>query len=955
MAKKKNFPKGSEVQKLTNKQILWSLQQNVNDEGATGFKQLSNVNLHPQSGAVIQRDGLVQSGLLGYKNLGNVFTLPAFAGLPAAPVNYSQFNDDVLGITSPMFIFQSTQTVTVQSITLMLSRTAGSLPPGPWPSIQLREYDPDLQRFGPVVGILNSPAGETILASPTPTPFTFTLQTGSCIIRIGITYAIQIVFPVPAYYGTGNQDITIQMQVGDTAHYSLAGSATFSGKSTVYRIGNFFPVTTITATKVVGNGIYGFQLKQILCPTGLSADRVFSATYTPAGLPQDSGILYAYPPSLENTINMTGTGNLLPAVNTVNGFSTALQPAYLYPTCYYGHKIVQNVHQFLIGLGSNLPGKNATAQSYQITKRAKGDTGFTFLTPNVFFNTYPTAVAFQRGAGGDFAWATASGDAGTYIREGRYEYAIEYIDKTGYSYETEIPDGTIRQVATPNAATTDLNVAGAQNTAALNGLAPGAKLIKFGELVYGVNITVPPPAGPYPGNGWLNYPIVNIYRRVTQNVQEIAGQYSVLYTPDSPFMLVSALNSTPPAAGYVNNITQPGWSWNAASQVWTYADGVKFYPATDPHPGLIAGATPMVTSTTELSRKDYYIPKAVDIDVFNGKLIAVGDPAYQNVIFPARDLISDFYVDDEMIVTFPPGDTYFTAVKVHGMFCYIFSKHGTWLLRQTSTVAPFFYLQQINSKLGCISTSKGIIQAGNILLVPTAEGLQMFDGASYRPIDQKINDIFHAIDYTEHPITTTGSPSITTTHIPAFTLEGIYDYKTTNAVWLMPPDNQGNRAIYVYNMDHSCWFNFTIPDVKGIFFDAVDNKVKLITSQYIMSMEPILTQDCLTDGGYTQTPIGVTIETTDIDFQEKTTYKSLRVWGTGTISIDVYIDRAATTTIHLDNVVLDTYGAKGIQIGLGWIGNFYRFKITSSSGPVEIKGYEVLYANQGVKMFDQVS
>jgi hypothetical protein len=112
------------------------------------------------------------------------------------------------------------------------------------------------------------------------------------------------------------------------------------------------------------------------------------------------------------------------------------------------------------------------------------------------------------------------------------------------------------------------------------------------------------------------------------------------------------------------------------------------------------------------------------------------------MIFPSRNLQPDFYAGEAFQVAFTAGDTYFNACVTFGNAFYAFSNHGTWRIDFIGGQTPFI-LRQVSTKLGCISTSKGIVKIGNKLFIPTIEGLKIFDGENYESAEGTINNVWN--------------------------------------------------------------------------------------------------------------------------------------------------------------------------------------------------------------------
>jgi hypothetical protein len=143
--------------------------------------------------------------------------------------------------------------------------------------------------------------------------------------------------------------------------------------------------------------------------------------------------------------------------------------------------------------------------------------------------------------------------------------------------------------------------------------------------------------------------------------------------------------------------------------------------------------------------------------------------------------------------------------------------------------------------------------------------------------------------------------------------------------------------------------------VVDIYPDPLNSSVGLTEGNYLMLFDKGQTFDSTTTTGMVKTnDITSTLESTDIDFAEKTIFKSFRLWGTGTVTLTLYLDKEDTGKEFAD-IVLDPYTAKGAEFPLGYIGNYLRYKITSIDPLFEFRGIEVVYSNKGVKSFDTLA
>lgn len=486
-----------------------------------------------------------------------------------------------------------------------------------------------------------------------------------------------------------------------------------------------------------------------------------------------------------------------------------------------------------------------------------------------------------------------------FILPGIYMYYVEFVDKDGYAYD------------------------GSQHTLRVDARLPDPR----GGFVtsdpnnptrsYIANINVNPDNS-FGRDKWV---AINLYRA---KVEMLTVDGVQIETPGPAYFIADLIDQ-----------------WHPDVNLYIHDDALQ---------------TPATSLMTD--RSTYYIPAPMDFTLYKDKIIAAGDWQYPNYIFPSRDVACDFFAEDSFTVTFPDGDTHFTAVKVLNDECFVFSKFGTWGIRQVSTVAPFFSIRQVSSKYGSITTSKGIVQVGNVLYVITTDGVMQFDGNNFTPVDDKINRIFDAIDFNTKSITIGGTPTMQVDHIPSLMITGQYDITTKCIVWVFPSDSPSfGGKVYSLCLKTNEWSTISVNSnnqfayPRFVYYNARDNKIGLSGSveSYDISLGEFI--DYANNG--TQYGITTVAESTDFDMGEKTRFDKFRLWGIGIITLEIYFDRETTPTCTFTN---ESLTEEGLDFPLGWNGNYFRYKITTSdSENFELKGMELVFTNTGLKKWNKVS
>ena len=680
----------------------------------------------------------------------------------------------------------------------------------------------------------------------------------------------------------------------------------------------------------------------------------------------------------------------------------------LYPAALYGAKVENSIHDYGMFLGSQLGnraldfGSKATVnlnENYPMFKRPEGDEYFhrcqATIDPSVsdlipYPNFAPTDVNWSNPNPTDtstckagfiqivskefMGWPYANtgvwGESPIdklHLRPGEYEYAVEYIDKTGYPYmttreyqgmEKPLPKnppsnvhGTIVYVKTDGWVEMSEYISGIRNT--YGNLQ--VYIDSIGRRATHSFIGIPIPSGPITNATKADYPIINLYRRGINYLTEGGGLFKVVNTPDSDFRLIKTFYPEDYSTDW------PVWPTETAAFIqfgpFGWVPAVPTY--TGPRMGYwywedIVGESDL--GSTILDQKDYYIPRPADFTIQKGKILAFGDPKYPNYIFPSRDFKTDFRIEDAQQVKFPAGDTFFTACANLNDDIIAFSKHGTWRIRQTSADVPYYTVQTVSTNFGCVTSSKAIVNIGQRLLVPTTVGLQWFDGYNYTPADSAINNIWNSIDYSVSNIQSGGTPDAQFGNMPSFTITAVYDDINKNVLYTMPSTNINEpKVVYCYNIQIGEWSTYTIMDIKGIYKNTLINtpgyyKVNGDIFEFSTSFKYDFT-DC----GLINTVIPTRIKTLNLDFGETTMFHAFRIWGNGKINAKFYFDRETTATSVYNNIDLSELSTIGVEFPLGWSGNYFAFEIEALDKDFELKAFEALFTNTGIKVFKNIS
>lgn len=927
---------GPEARKLTNKNMQYTLQLNVNDEVVQGFKTLQNVNVQAQSKAVVPRPALRQFTEFGYIkpskfgiiNFPTIQDATVTAGLPLSACIDG-------GIPVVDFVITSTANLQSNSLTILLTsnQTISNIPYTITTTIS--EFDPQQLVPGNVVATSVTNTNLNVLNTTTYTgiyiPLSTTISSAPNMLE-GRSYLVSNSFSV-------NLNLSVEAYPGTLG----LTQETQPTEATIYTFLNVCPVYQLTYYLYALLDLTNQYPKSCIYVPNFKSYMIAGAHNYPG---QSFGFAELYTP---NATNDQLLSYLLDNSGTLNTYS-----GYNCPAAFYGAKIERDVHTFGCFLGNQFGGRVVstnpngsinTGLTYPMFKIAKDDTMIVPVTGMVGQATGSVAVAVPQfiddfvdpndspdgmppgEAFGDAADVTL-GNLG--ILGGIYNYAFEWVDITGQNYQPDVSNDTIINVQVNPDLYTSKRALSVPVTAM--------------RRLSVVQITIPFPAYPYigqPPNGkQSNYPILNVYRQTVRqtNTQSYIDPFSytgVLITDevDGAYQLIGSVDTS------TNGPT---------------VDGAMPYSIT-PNSVVITDEQRIPSGNTVLDI-DYYIPQVGDFTLFKGKTIAIGDASYPNVIFPSRNYYTDFYVEDQYTVTFPIQDTFFTAIKVLGNFCFIFSPHATWRVAQVSTSAPIFQIYQVSDKLGCITGSRGITVVGDRMLVPTDEGLKWFDGSTWTTADDTLNNVWNQLDYTVHQLQTGGTPSLTVGASPAYDVQSEYDEYTKCVVYLMPAVSGGNRTIYVFNTTSGGWSTYDNPiGVTGIFVDTQSNRIGFITANSIYLLDKLAFKDSIGNGGSQDTVIPVILETTDFNFEELTTIKSLRLWGNGLCTVNTYMDRSDTPVSSFTNVDLDAQGTIGVELPQGWRGNYYRWKVTANSSDFVFKGHEIVYFNSGIKKFRQVA
>ena len=997
MAKQSTKP---EIQKLDNKNINFGLVKNVNDEVIPGFKTLQNVNPGNIAKSFVQRAGLRQNAKGGTisvtttnnynandQSITNEVNGKYYGALLSPIVDYSlsapgnlyntMFYAFQVAVPYDMFLLNL-------KVQIRQTKNPGTLPAGT--KLKCSIYN-GVSPFGPKQLMPSLVATASVTYDLTLTnQYTYSmvefdfvaplveLQAGHnyiCELEIIKNSISDLPFQNIEFRSIANSDIGQGIIItSDSANKYAKTYQSYTGDPNSYL--PWFSVGIGISSNSSVNGITHIQ------PSNQDSDSRYYISGVQDGV-NKSGVIK----NQEGYLNLNTTKMIDPAsVNgitvlnqyTGQGIINPLDFVSGYPGSFYGFKAVGSFHNWIIALGSQLknkvpvivqptPGLYAKSliidnPNYMIAKRytIPPDPGIETVIPctaDVIQDpvTYVVStIEFTNGI-------NLSG-----IKSGQYEYAIEWIDEQGFSYAPGTYDpATINKNAVSYKSKYDYDTTSMksyvqrnQNTRFMvdltfnnpsipNGSSAGMFNGNYGDFIannnhYSVAFTIPLPKSPTP-YGWS----CNIYRRRLTQVDDTkyastiqSEQYPILY-PGEPFIKLATFNTLNSALPPVINFTD------------------NFYE-------------PILTTSFDL---DLYMPRPADMDEFKGHIIAVGDPIYPNYIWPSRNDEPDFHVQDAFQVAFPAGDTYFNACMTFNDCFYAFSNHGTWQISFIGGQTPFV-LKQISNKLGCISTSKGIVKVGNRLLMPTVEGLKMFDGANFANAEGSINNIWNNIDIKQQDINLGGTPAVVVGHVPAYDVTGAYDPSTKQVIYKIPAVGEDPPTIYVLNVENLIKTTFASPfqgtgdgtwqtydntlNLIDFYEDPFENAVGCTDGNNLFVYDKTLVYDALTNtGGLKTNDIDSVMESSDIDFGEATIIKSFRIWGNGIVTLSFYIDRELTTLKILPGETLDLYGAKGLQANLGYKAQYFRWKIESTDPNFQFKGVEILYSNKGIKSFDTMA
>lgn len=663
----------------------------------------------------------------------------------------------------------------------------------------------------------------------------------------------------------------------------------------------------------------------------------------------------------------------------------------VFPGAYYGGRFEQSVHSFMAMHGGQLDGRctkndltltipttvmgtpklNLTPQ-YPMYKRAQGDTkwvkcdsdvtyngkaislfydslhmgnvtqttNFTFTqtavvndkhTYTATFNspygtlTYPNMVEYPTTSG--VATGGNKGDTRGLVY-GTYEYAFEFIDRMGMVYSTcsAVPAAPINgaQTICPVDMTGYPTVNPTYDSNSHVYTSAGAPNY---SNQYGVAGAIPVPDGPY--NTAADYITINVYRRytyqkwTTEGAEAQGGGISNSQYPwttstagvQADYQFVMALGKT---------------NFNASWNRWEFIDTIP----------------DRLLATQVLNLKTYYVPAASDIALFQGGLVAIGDATYPNYIFCGRDYITDFWLNDAQQVSFPSNDAYFTGMKQLKDALYVFSSNGTWEVRRTSTIAPYFTIRPVSTQFGCISTSQALVVVGDSMLIPTKSGLCMFDGKDFKPVDNTLNRIFNGIETGQLHQLTQGSPNISVGTTDSFNVTGTYDPVLREVTYVIP--NGTTSDVYVLNLTNGNWVNAYFPNIRGVS-RLKQQPVYWDTNKNVYILNVTDRDDYFSSMGAGQaTVIPLELKTVPIAFGEKSKILSFRAWGSGTITLNLYFDKENTPTVSH----IYTLDENGSELRLGWMARYLTVDIQSSDPLLVIKGMELLVSNSGEKLFE---
>ena len=1012
--KRKASPqKTNEAQKLTQKQMEFSLAVNVNDEATTGFKQLQNINPNKQLKAITPRAGIRQRENIGNPLSSNPvpFTesfnfVPAFTGTYAfGTVTYIVGTTTQVGMTD--YVYQSSGFNKLSDVSYYAQAfpaTTGNI------TLRVYQFDPSTNTQGNLIDTSTNTIDISTLYG-VPTAYTlikfnmnsqmlekdkfylFDLQSSTA---TTVNFTAVALNPVPGQsYGVYQQNAPTLPQKFINVQEPIFGCPGYS--------------MSLVAIGSQSNVVPDITAIQVSNQDDVPSFYISSKQLTQSQANLGSLTLAKTDGTVQPMIVDDGLG-VVPVPNANIGVGI-INPSYYkagYVAAFYGSKMVGFNHNWGLFYGSQLKNRVKTVQ-YTSTINTTPNTN----TPNtktvvekvmddahyLMFKRYkqePTdtsdviipilgEVIVDAPTINSFGYTQDWRNAKTHsFLSGVYEYAIEWIDNQGFSYNP----GTYDPSSYTTGAISPYQSIHGDNAPGGTGLD-----LQIGEDVVVYDTTS---MQAYNQRGQNTRFIVDC----TFNNPTILAQAS---TSDFRFYLnVSGASYHDNRIAYVNfggyaiSMTIPvpkfptthGWSCNIYRRTLSQVDitsigndNAQQFPRSQPgstfvRVGSINTITAGVTTVSFYDNfptpsgptfdLDYYIPRAADMEQYKGHLIAIGDPLYPNFIFPSRNPQPDFHLDDAFELAFPPGDTYFTAIATLGDDCFLFSNHGTILLKQTSQEPPYFINKVVSTNLGCICTSKGIVKVGQRLLIPTSEGLKWFDGSSFISAEVKLNNIWNQIDYSQQNWNFRGTDY---GYVPAFDIQAIYDPLSKQVFYLMPKVANEPQTIYVLNIQpgqntmsyvgvgSSEWSTTdNNSNTTSLYYDAFKGTIGCSDGTSVFILDKAQTVDSLNNIGSFGIPIQTIIESLDVDFAEKTQIVSFRVWGNGLIDkLSLYSDRSLVADGVVPSILLDTYGAKGKEIPLNYAAKtYFRWKIESTDPKFVLKGWEVVYKNQGVKSFDDV-
>ena len=925
--------------KFTKKDIAFGLMKNVNDETTPGFKTLQNIDPNAVANAVQSRPGMRMSLAMPTAEpaaSSQVRFTTSGAG-DHARTSTSDFSS-TLGQVQFVFVPEKTGYLDTIRFNIIPNFTLGAS------SIiypQLYEWDKFTNQ--PIGNPISSGLATDITAFPPNVGgiavFVFRTQLGN------INSAKPVVVAGKPYYVVLNLSPTIGNVLSATQRLEFNAEVASEDLFGV----RYDPVPTQPIVWTVMQSCIPFTYEMLpATQTNILTDKINSLdmfkdkTYIATQVnPLNKTFGYG---ALSELASTGVTERIKPAMSPASPAISAVGDSY--PAALYGAKVVEDVHTYGLFYGAALAGRATTADTnYLMFKRADTKNNILPVVTSVPTLTPPAGVAPYFVTATSllpyaYPWQSAA-DELKLVRTGSYEFAFEFVDFTGYAYRATKDNNTIIRAVIGEAQTMsdgELYQKYFKKT--------DTAIIERGERIFSVVVTIPLPAG-YTAD---DFAFVRVYIRklaVATPVNRLGvgavNQITAEETPDSSFSLWGEA------------------TLNTARTAWT-----KSTVASNPLvPTFLAV---LETSSTILTIDERYTPRPVDFCMVKGHIIAAGDPEYPASIFPSRDYRTDFYIDDIHNVSLPVGDSYFTACTNFLDDGFVFSAHGTWRVRQVSTSAPYFQVQQVSSRLGCITTSKGIVQYGQTLLIPTAEGLMWFDGYNYRPADQTINNVFNTIPHKEQLISLGGTPTLSVGHIPAFEVSGVFDSTAKNILYVMPKEGANAlRTVYALNVGIGQWSTYTLPvspigDIEFFFPNHKDGGVGFVTAgkigqpARIYNLMEELGEDYPYDTGLNGYTIPTILEIQDINFGEQTSFQKLRLWGKGTIDVSIYLDREVDAVATYTDIVLDDIGEIGTELNLGWIGTYFRYKITvKDSDTFLLKSFELTYLNAGVKKFRSVA